>query len=69
MNNKDLFVVIYGLIWTVLIVVFGIYLIPEKCDKLTYIVISNTSFLVITSILVFVRPVREWVYKKIINKL
>lgn len=69
MNNKDLFVVIYGFFWAVLITVLGVYMVPDKCEKATYIIISNMSFLIITSILVFVRPVRRWVYRKIISKL
>lgn len=69
MDKQDYFVAIYSFIWIVLILIFGIFFVLGKCDKTAYIILSNASFLTVTSIIVFIKPVRKWVDEKIISKL
>ena len=70
MSNKDLFVVMYSCIWASLITVFVFVCWGTKCMSMTdAVLISNVSFLGVTSIMVFVKPVRSFVYKHIIAKL
>jgi hypothetical protein len=70
MTGKDLFVIIYTCIWAALIVIFMTICFSTKCLKLEDAgFICNIAFLSVTSIMVFVKPVRRWVDKHIINKL
>ena len=70
MTNKDLFVIGYSCVWASIIVVFVFYCALSHCmDISDCVLISNAAFLGVTSIMVFVKPVREFVNKHIINKL
>ena len=70
MTGKDLFVIIYTCVWAALIVLFMTICFATKWLKLEYAgFICNIAFLLVTSIMVFVKPVRRWVDKKIISKL
>lgn len=68
MDKQELIITIYGLIWAGLIFAFGMFLVPDKCDKLTYVIVSNASFVLVTAIIIFIKPIRKWIYKTIINK-
>ena len=70
MSGKDLFVVMYTCIWASLITVFVFACCGTKCMSMTdAVLISNVSFLGVTSIMVFVTQVRRFVDKHIIAKL
>jgi hypothetical protein len=70
MTGKDLFVIIYTCVWAALIVIFMTICFSTKCLKLEDAgFICNIAFLSVTSIMVFVKPVRRWVDKHIIAKL
>jgi hypothetical protein len=70
MKAKDLFVIIYTCIWAALIVLFMTICFSTKCLKLEDAgFICNIAFLSVTSIMVFVKPIRVWVYRHIIDKL
>jgi hypothetical protein len=70
MTGKDLFVIIYTCIWAALIVLFMTICFSTKCLKIEDAgFICNIAFLSVTSIMVFVKPVRRWVDKHIIAKL
>lgn len=70
MKGKDLFVIIYTCGWAVLSILFMIICFITKClnlDDASFI--CNIAFLSVTSIMVFVKPIRRWVDKHIIAKL
>jgi hypothetical protein len=70
MTGKDLFVIIYTCIWAALSILFMIICFTTKCLNLEVAAfICNIAFLSVTSIMVFVKPVRRWVDKHIIAKL
>lgn len=70
MTGKDLFVIIYTCIWAALIVIFMTICFSTKCLKLEDAgFICNIAFLSVTSIMVFVKPVRRLVDKHVISKL
>ena len=70
MKGKDLFVTIYTCVWAALIVLFMTICFATKCLTLEYAgYICNIAFLSVTSIMVFVKTVRRWVDKHIIDKL
>lgn len=70
MKGKDLFVIIYTCVWAALIVLFMTICFSTKCLKLEDAgFICNIAFLSVTSIMVFVKPIRRWVDKHIISKL
>lgn len=70
MSGKDLFVVIYTCVWATLITIFVTVCWATKCLSMAdATLISNASFLTVTSIMVFVKPVRRFVDKHIIAKL
>lgn len=70
MKGKDLFVVMYTCVWASLITIFVFYCALSHCMPMAdAVLISNASFLGITSIMVFVRPVRNFVDKRIIARL
>ena len=70
MSGKDLFVVIYTCVWAALITIFVMVCWATNCLSMTdATLISNASFLTVTSIMVFVKPVRRFVDKHIIAKL
>lgn len=70
MTGKDLFVIIYTCVWAAIIVLFMTICFATKCLKLEDAgFICNIAFLLVTSIMVFVKPVRRWVDKHIIAKL
>lgn len=70
MKAKDLFVIIYTCVWASLIVLFMTICFATKCLDLEFAgFICNIAFLSVTSIMVFVKPVRRWVDKYIISKL
>jgi hypothetical protein len=70
MSGKDLFVVMYTCIWASLITVFVFYCALSHCMTISdAVLISNAAFLSLTSIMVFVKPVRNFVDKHIIAKL
>lgn len=70
MSSKDLFVIIYSCIWAVIIVIFLTVCITTKCLTLDdAVLICNIAFLLVTSIMVFIKPVRRFIDKYIISKL
>lgn len=70
MKGKDLFVIIYTCTWIVLSILFMIICFATKCLPLEDAVfICNIAFLSVTSIMVFIKPIRRWVDKYIIAKL
>lgn len=70
MKGKDLFVIIYTCGWAVLSILFMIICFTTKCLNLEDAAfICNIAFLSVTSIMVFVKPIRRWVDKYIIAKL
>ena len=70
MKGKDLFVIMYACVWASLITVFVFYCALSHCMSMAdAVLISNASFLSITSIMVFVRPVRHFVDRQIIARL
>lgn len=70
MTGKDLFVIIYTCAWAALIVIFMTICFATKCLPFEDAgFICNIAFLSVTSIMVFVKPVRRWVDKHIIAKL
>lgn len=70
MSGKDLFVVMYTCIWATLITIFVFACFFTKCMPMSdAVLISNVSFLGVTTIMVFVTPVRRFVDKHIIAKL
>lgn len=70
MSKKDLFVIIYATIWASVIVIGFMYNYFNKWVSTSdYIVLSNFLFLSITSSFVFIKPIRNWVNKYIIEKL
>lgn len=70
MKGKDLFVVMYTCIWASLITIFVFYCaLSHRMTIGDAVLISNAAFLGVTSIMVFVKPVRQFVDKHIIAKL
>ena len=70
MTAKDLFVVMYTCIWASVEVLFVIICWATKCLPMSDVVlICNAAFIGVTSIMVFVKPVRKFVDKHIIAKL
>ena len=70
MKGKDLFVIIYTCTWAILSILFMIICFSTNCLKLEDAgFICNIAFLSVTSIMVFVKPIRVWVDKHIIAKL
>lgn len=70
MSAKDLFVIMYTCIWASLITIFVLYCALSHCMTINDVVlISNAAFLGVTSVMVFVKPVRRFVDKFIIAKL
>lgn len=71
MSKKDLFVYIYCSVWASLTVIllFVLCYWLKVMDKSTYVFMSNMVFLSVTSSFVFIKPVRKWVDKHIIEKL
>ena len=70
MTSKDLFVIIYSCIWAVIIVIFLTVCMTTKCLALDDAgFICNIVFLLVTSIMVFIKPVRRFIDKYIISKL
>ena len=70
MSNKDLFVVMYTCTWAILITIFVfVCFFTKYISMLDVVFISNVAFLGVTSIMVFIKPVRSFVYKHIIAKL
>ena len=70
MKGKDLFVIIYTCTWAILSILFMTICFSTKCLKLEDAgFICNIAFLSVTSIMVFVKPVRRFVDKHIIAKL
>lgn len=70
MTGKDLFVIIYTVTWAIIETIFFFACWFTKCIPTDEVVlICNVAFLGVTSIIVFVPPVREWVNKHIIEKL
>lgn len=69
MSKQDLFVVIYTCCWATLITLFVFICWGTKCLTIDEaVLISNAAFLGVTSVMVFVKPVREFV-NKLIQKL
>lgn len=70
MSGKDLFVIMYTCIWASLITIFVFYCALSHCMTINdAVLISNAAFLGVTSVMVFVKPVRRFVDKFIIAKL
>lgn len=70
MSGKDLFVIMYTCIWASLITIFVFYCALSHCMTIDdAVLISNAAFLGVTSVMVFVKPVRRFVDKHIIAKL
>lgn len=70
MSGKDLFVIMYSCIWASLITIFVFYCALSHCMTIDdAVLISNAAFLGVTSVMVFVKPVRRFVDKHIIAKL
>lgn len=70
MSGKDLFVIMYTCIWASLITIFVFYCALSHCMTINdAVLISNAAFLGVTSVMVFVKPVRRFVDKHIIAKL
>ena len=70
MTQKDLFVIIYSSVWVAIIAIFMIICYLTKFLSLVDAgFICNVAFLITTSIIVLVKPVRKWVDKNIISKL
>lgn len=70
MTGKDLFVIIYTCTWAILSILFMTICFTTNCLKLEDAgFICNIAFLSVTSIMVFVKPVRRFVDKHIIAKL
>ena len=67
-TKKDLFVVIYCCIWLI-IGTIGTFWSVKHWDSGMFVVAHNVAFLTITSSFVFIKPVRKWVDKHIIDKL
>ena len=69
-TSKDLFVLIYCSVWASLLVIFATVTILNNWLKPGDVtLIGNVAFLSVTSIMVFVKPVRRFVDKHIIAKL
>lgn len=71
MSKKDLFVIIYCCTWGSLSVILLCILCYwlKIVDPSTYVFASNMAFLAVTSSFVFIKPVRRFVDKHIIEKL
>lgn len=70
MSGKDLFVIMYTCIWVGLITIFVFYCALSHCMTINdAVLISNAAFLGVTSVMVFVKPVRRFVDKFINVKL
>jgi hypothetical protein len=70
MSGKDLFVIMYTCIWASLITIFVFYCALSHCMTIDdAVLISDAAFLGVTSVMVFVKPVRRFVDKHIIAKL
>lgn len=70
MSGKDLFVLIYCSVWASIITIFVFCCALTHCMEMSdAVLISNASFLGVTSLMVFVKPVRQFVDKHIIAKL
>lgn len=70
MTGKDLFVVMYSCVWGAIITLFVFYCMLSKCMSMAdAVILCNGAFLTVTSIMVFVTPVRKFVDKHIISRL
>lgn len=70
MTNKDLFVIIYSCVWGILITLFVMTCWSTNCLTMSdAVLISNVAFLGVTSLMVFVKPIREFVNRNIIARL
>jgi hypothetical protein len=70
MEASELFVIMYTCIWASLITIFVFYCALSHCMTIDdAVLISNAAFFGVTSVMVFIKPVRRWVNKNIISKL
>ena len=70
MKKRDLFVIIYGVIWGSLVIILAtLNYFNHWIENNTFVLIWNALFLTITSSFVFIKPIRRFVDKHIIEKL
>lgn len=68
MNKRDLFVIIYSVVWGSLGVILAtLNYFNHWMENSTFVLIWNTLFLTITSSFVFIRPIGRFVDKHIIS--
>ena len=69
MTKRDRFVATYSSVWIFLIVVLTSIVYTNKLiDTITWVLICNITFLIITASFVFIEPIRDWVDNHIISK-
>lgn len=70
MKKRDLFVIIYSVVWGSLGVILAtLNYFNHWIENSTFVLIWNSLFLTITSSFVFIKPIRRFVDKHIIEKL
>ena len=70
MSKRDLFVIIYSCIWGSLgAILVTLNYFNHWIETSTFVILWNALFLSITSSFVFIKPIRRFVDKHIIEKL
>ena len=70
MSKRDLFVIIYCVVWGSLgVILAALNHFNHWMENSTFVLIWNTLFLSITSSFVFIKPIGRFVDKCIIEKL
>ena len=70
MSKRDLFVIIYCLVWGSLgVILTTLVYFNNWMDANTFSILWNILFLIVTSSFVFIKPIGRFVDKHIIEKL